>query len=513
MTDKNGIPDLASAEKAWQTKRLRMDTTQSDNSSVSGTPIKPLYTPLDRPDAEYLRDDGFPGMYLYTRGIPASMYRGRQWTIRKFSEFGTAEDTNQRFKYLLDQGQTGLSVAFDVPTLMGYDSDHILSAGEVGVCGVAVDTLEDMAEKQGISWDSLRGTIQNDILKEYIAQKEWICPPGPAMKMVSDTVGFCKKHVSQWNPISISGYHIREGGSTTLQEQAFTLADGFAYIDSCLESGLAIDDFASRLSFFFVAKYRAARRIWARHLKERYGAKQERSWLLRFHTQTAGCSLTAQQPENNIVRTTIEALAGVPGGTQSLHTNALDEAYALPSEHAAKFAVRTRQIIAHETGISNTIDPLTGSYYVESLTDRLESGAEAYFERIGEYGGMIGAIEAGFPQREIMTSASNYQKALENGQQIVVGVKEYIDSNDSDIETLYIDPSIEGQQIKGLQSNDSRRDSREITRTLNKVKKTLPTGKNIMPPLLEAVKAYATLVEIVAVIQDVHGLYDEPSVF
>ena len=523
-------------------------------TNISGSPVEQIYTAGDRSGSDYLRDEGFPGQFPYTRGIHASLYRGRPWTIRQFSGFGSAADSNARFKFLLEQGQTGLSVAFDVPTLMGFDSDHASSEGEVGVCGVAIDTLEDMeilfaeipldristsmtinapaavllamylavAEKRGIPWTALRGTLQNDILKEYIAQKEWICPPASAMKFVTDTVVFCTEHVPQWNPISISGYHIREAGATAAQELAFTLADGFAYVDGCLAAGLEVDRFASRLSFFFnahidffeeIAKFRAARRIWARHMRHRYGARSERSCMLRFHTQTAGCSLTAQQPENNIVRTAVEALSAVLGGTQSLHTNALDEAYALPSEQAARIAVRTQQIIAHETGAADTIDPLGGSYYIESLTDRLEEEAEAYFDKIDALGGMVAAIEAGFPQREIMAAANRYQAEIESRERIITGVNEFVSPQDGDIETLRIDPRIEKEQRSRLESVRLRRDDIEAGNALQALGAALQKEENVMPSMLNAVKAYATLGEIVGVLQEVHGLYEEPVVF
>ncbi len=523
-------------------------------TTISGSPVEELYTAGDRSGTDYLEDEGFPGQFPYTRGVHASLYRGRPWTIRQFSGFGSAKDSNTRFKFLLDQGQDGLSVAFDVPTLMGFDSDHPSSEGEVGVCGVAVDTLEDMeilfsgipldristsmtinapaavllamylavAEKRGIPWTALRGTLQNDILKEYIAQKEWICPPASALKFVADTVVFCTERVPQWNPVSISGYHIREAGATAAQELAFTLADGFAYVDACLAAGLAVDQFAARLSFFFnahidffeeIAKFRAARRIWARHMRGRYGARSERSWMLRFHTQTAGCSLTAQQPENNIVRTALEALSAVLGGTQSLHTNALDEAYALPSEQAARIAVRTQQIIAHETGVADTVDPLGGSYYVESLTDRLEEEAEAYFERIDAFGGMVAAIEAGFPQREIMAAANRHQAEIESRDRIITGVNKFDSPQNGDIETLRIDPRIEREQRVRLESVRRRRDERAAGKALDVLGAALRNGENVMPSMLAAVKAYATLGEIVGVLQEVHGLYEEPVVF
>lgn len=527
---------------------------KSSFTNISGSPVKGLYTGGRPSGSGYLRDEGYPGQYPYTRGIHASLYRGRSWTIRQFSGFGSAADSNARFKFLLEQGQDGLSVAFDVPTLMGLDSDHPSSEGEVGVCGVAVDTLEDMeilfsgipldristsmtinapaavllamylalAEQRRIPWTELRGTLQNDILKEYIAQKEWICPPASAMRFVSDTVVFCTERVPRWNPVSISGYHIREAGATAAQELAFTLADGFAYIDACVASGLEVDRFASRLSFFFnahidffeeIAKFRAARRIWARHMRRRYGARSERSWMLRFHTQTAGCSLTAQQPENNIVRTAVEALSAVLGGTQSLHTNALDEAYALPSEKAARIAVRTQQIIAHETGVADTVDPLGGSYYVESLTNRLEEEAEAYFKKIDGLGGMVAAIEAGFPQREIMAAANRYQAEIENRERIITGVNDFVAPEDRDLETLRIDPRIEREQRSRLDGVRRRRDGPTVRHALDALGTALRNGENIMPPMLAAVKAYATLGEIVGVMQEVHGSYEESVVF
>ena len=540
--------------KSKEEKKDNRPLRKPSFTNISGSPVEGLYTAGRRSGSGYLRDEGYPGQFPYTRGIHSTLYRGRPWTIRQFSGFGSAADSNTRFKFLLEQGQDGLSVAFDVPTLMGFDSDHPSSEGEVGVCGVAVDTLEDMetlfsgipldristsmtinapaavllamylavAEKRGIPWTALRGTLQNDILKEYIAQKEWICPPASALKFVTDTVVFCTERVPQWNPVSISGYHIREAGATAAQELAFTLADGFAYVDACVAAGLEVDGFASRLSFFFnahidffeeIAKFRAARRIWARHMRGRYGARSERSWALRFHTQTAGCSLTAQQPENNIVRTAVEALSAVLGGTQSLHTNALDEAYALPSEKAARIAVRTQQIIASETGVTDTVDPLGGSYYLESLTDRLEEEAEAYFKKIDGFGGMVAAIEAGFPQREIMAAASRYQAEIENGERTVTGVNDFISPEDSDIDTLRIDPRIEREQRSRLDSARRRRNDRKAGEALDALGIALRSGANIMPPMLAAVKACATIGEIVGALQEVHGLYEEPVVF
>lgn len=523
-------------------------------TNISGSTVEALYTAGRPSGSGYLRDEGYPGQYPYTRGIHATLYRGRPWTIRQFAGFGSAADSNARFKFLLEQGQNGLSVAFDVPTLMGLDSDHPSAEGEVGVCGVAVDTLEDMetlftgipldristsmtinapasvllamylalAEQRGIPWTGLRGTLQNDILKEYIAQKEWICPPASAVGFVSDTVVFCTERVPRWNPVSISGYHIREAGATAAQELAFTLADGFAYVHACMASGLAVDRFAPRLSFFFnahidffeeIAKFRAARRIWARHMRRRFGARSERSWMLRFHTQTAGCSLTAQQPENNIVRTAVEALSAVLGGTQSLHTNALDEAYALPSEKAARIAVRTQQIIAYETGVADTVDPLAGSYYVESETNRLEEEAEAYFKQIDGFGGMVGAIEAGFPQREIMSAANRYQDEIENRERIITGVNKFVAPEDRGPETLRIDPRIEREQRARLDSVRRGRDRGAARYALDDLEAALRKGENIMPPMLAAVKAYATLGEIVGVMQEVHGAYEEPVAF
>ena len=460
---------IAREHEAWAAEATHTPERLEKFMTTSSEEVESLFGPGHREGADYLRDLGFPGLYPYTRGVYTNMYRGQLWTMRMFAGFGTAEDTNARFKYLLEHGQTGLSTAFDLPTLYGYDSDHAFAEGEVGRCGVAIDSLADMeilfggidlgavstsmtinspaavllayyiavAEKQGVALDLLSGTTQNDILKEYIAQKEYIFPPEPSMRLITDTVEYCTRHLPRWHPISISGYHIREAGSTAVQELAFTLADGFAYVEAALERGLDIDEFAPRLSFFFnahndffeeIAKYRAARRIWARHMKERYGARQERSLLMRFHTQTAGCSLTAQQPENNIVRVTIQALAGVLGGTQSLHTNSMDETLALPGDHAVKIALRTQQVIAHESGVTNSIDPLAGSYLVETLTDRMEAGAEAYFEQIDQLGGVVIAIEKGFFQHEIARAAYRYQGEIDAGERIIVGVNRYTEA-------------------------------------------------------------------------------------
>lgn len=522
--------------------------------TVSGVPIKDLYGPEDaRIDVE--RDLGLPGEYPFTRGVQKTMYRGRLWTMRQFAGFATAKETNERYRFLLENGQTGLSVAFDMPTLMGYDSDHSFSQGEVGRCGVAIDSLADMerlfegipldqvstsmtingpaaviwamylvaAEKQGVALKDLRGTIQNDILKEYIAQKAWIFPPQPHMRLITDIFAFASKEVPQWNTISISGYHIREAGSTAVQELAFTLADGFAYVEAGIEAGLDVDEFAPRLSFFFnahmdffeeIAKYRAARRIWARYMKEKYKAKDPRSWKMRFHTQTAGCSLTAQQPENNIVRTAIEALAAVLGGTQSLHTNSMDEVLALPTEKAVKIALRTQQIIAYESGVVNTIDPLAGSYFVEALTNQMEAEAEAYFRRIEELGGVLAAIEQGFFQKELADAAYNYQRAIETGERIIVGINDFIEPDETlDIEILKIDPQVEIEQIKSLHELKASRDNERVAATLAALKEGAQGTANLIPLIMDCVRAYATLGEIVDVMKEVFGVYREKPVF
>jgi methylmalonyl-CoA mutase, N-terminal domain len=523
-------------------------------STISGLENEPLYTP-EAVEIDYDRDLGYPGVYPFTRGVYPSMYRGRLWTMRQFAGFGTAEETNERFRYLLDHGQTGLSTAFDMPTLMGYDSDHPRSLGEVGREGVAIDSLADVetlfagipladvstsmtinapaamllafyacvGEQQGVSAAALRGTIQTDILKEYIAQKEWIFPPEPSMRLVTDMVEFCSREMPKWHPISISGYHIREAGSNAIQELAFTLADGFAYVDAAIERGLDVDDFAPRLSFFFnahidffeeLAKYRAARRIWARELRERYGAKNPRSWLMRFHTQTAGVSLTAQQPEVNIVRTALEALAAVLGGTQSLHTNSFDEALALPTEDAVRIALRTQQVIAHETGVVNTIDPLGGSYYLEELTNRLEAEAYDYFDRIEKLGGVVPAIKENFFQREIADASFRYQHEVEQKQRVVVGVNRYQLDEEPEVEILRIDAALETKQIERVQALRSRRDSATVERTLARVKEAAGNERdNLMPPLLDASRAYATLGEMCDALRDVWGVWRETPVF
>jgi len=521
--------------------------------TVSLDEVKRLYTPADAVDVDYERDTSFPGEFPYTRGIHPTGYRGKLWTMRQFAGFGTPEETNARFKYLLEHGQTGLSVAYDLPTLMGYDADSPLSEGEVGKCGVAVSSLADMevlfdgipleevtvsqtinapasvllamylvvAEKQGADFRKISGTLQNDILKEYIAQKEWIYPIRPAMKLVVDTFEFCTHHVPKYNPISVSGYHIREAGATALQELAFTLRDGVEYVQWGVDAGLDVDEFVPRISFFFnahndffeeVAKYRAARRIWARVMRERFNARSERTLQLRFHTQTAGVSLTVQQPLNNIVRVAIQALAGVLGGTQSLHTDAYDEALALPTDRAALIALRTQQIIAEETGVANTVDPLGGSYFVESLTKKMEDGALDYFDKIDSMGGMVEAIEKGFPQREIQESAYQYQKAVERGEQSIVGVNKYaMEEEQGEVSILVINEEVRERQLERLHLTKSRRDGGAVAGALEKLKKAAAAGDNTMPATIEAVRAYATLGEICDALRDVYGLYEEPA--
>ncbi len=513
-----------------------------------------VWTAEDRKGADPARDLGTAGDYPFTRGPYRDMYRGKVWTMRMFSGFGTARDTNERFKYLLEHGQTGLSVAFDMPSLMGYDSDHARSKGEVGREGVAISTLEDMetlfrdipmaevstsmtinstaaillafyvatAEKQGVPAEKLRGTIQNDILKEYIAQKEWIFPPLPSMRIITDMMAFCADHVPKWNTISISGYHIREAGSTAVQELAYTLMDGFTYVEFGIRAGIPVDRFAPRLSFFFnshmnffeeIAKFRAARRIWAKRMKGRYGAKSPESWRLRFHTQTAGCSLTAQQPENNIVRTAVEGLAAVLGGTQSLHTNSMDEALALPTEHAVKVALRTQQILAAETGLTDAIDPLGGSYFIEDLTDRMEAEAEKIFAEIEKRGGMIPAIEQGYPQLEIAKAAYRFQKDVEEEKYVVVGVNAYRDDGERPIPTLRIDPRVERDQVEGVRKFKERRDGTAVARSTDAIRQAARDGSNLMPRILSAVRAGDTLGEAVEVLKKEFGEWREPPVY
>ena len=544
------------ATQAWR-EELHARTPERQGelfSTISGVENEPLATP-DTVELDYERDLGYPGVYPFTRGVYPSMYRGKLWTMRQFAGFGTAAETNERFRYLLEHGQTGLSTAFDMPTLMGYDSDHERSLGEVGREGVAIDSLDDMetlfsgiplgevstsmtinsaaavllafyiavGEQQGVPAKELRGTIQTDILKEYIAQKEFIFPPEPSMRLVTDMVEYCSTELPKWHPISISGYHIREAGSTAAQELAFTLADGFTYVEWAVERGLDVDEFAPRLSFFFnahldffeeIAKYRAARRIWARELRERFGATNPRSWLMRFHTQTAGVSLTAQQPEVNIVRTAIEALAAVLGGTQSLHTNSFDEALALPTEDAVRIALRTQQVIAHETGVVNTIDPLGGSYYVEDLTNKIEAQAYEYFERIDKLGGMVEAIKQNFPQQEIADAAFRYQGEVERGERIVVGVNRYVREDEPPLEILKIDAALEGQQIERVRALKGRRDSALVQARLSELKRVSSLeGVNLMPAILDAARDYVTMGEMCDAWREVWGTWRETPVF
>jgi methylmalonyl-CoA mutase N-terminal domain/subunit len=543
---------LTDAERWFRERFARTPQRDALFTTLSGEPVEPLYGPDDV--GSFAERIGFPGEFPFTRGVYPSMYRGRLWTMRQFAGFGTAEETNERFRYLLEHGQTGLSTAFDMPSLMGHDSDHPRSEGEVGREGVAIDTLDDMetlfagiplgevsvsmtinapaavmlafyvvaAERQGVSPERLAGTTQTDILKEYIAQKEWCFPIDPAMRLVTDMVEFCARRMPRWHPVSISGYHIREAGSTAQQELAFTLKDGFSYVEQALERGLEVDEFAPRLSFFFnahidffeeIAKYRAARRIWARELRDSYGARDERSLLMRFHTQTAGVSLTAQQPLNNVVRTTTEALSAVLGGTQSLHTNSFDEALALPSEEAVRVALRTQQILAHETGVTNTIDPLGGSYFVEALTDRMEEAAYAYFERIDELGGMVEAIKQNYPQREIAEASFWLQEEVERGERIVVGVNRYQQVDERHLEILRIPPELERKQIGRVQAVRARRDGEAAERALTVLREAAAMDRNLMEPLLDCARAHCSEGEIVESLQRVFGTYTEVPVF
>jgi len=541
------------AERWFREKYSSTPERRTAFTTLSGDRVRPLYGPEDV--GAFDERIGFPGEFPFTRGVYPSMYRGRLWTMRQFAGFGTAEETNERFRYLLDHGQNGLSTAFDMPSLMGHDSDHPRSLGEVGREGVAIDTLDDMetlfagidlgavtvsmtinapaaimmafyvaaAERQGVPADRLGGTIQADILKEYIAQKEWCFPVDPAMRLLGDLIEWSSREMPRWHPVSISGYHIREAGSTAAQELAFTLKDGLTYVEQAIARGLDVDDFAPRLSFFFnaqidffeeIAKYRAARRIWARELRDTYGATSPRSWLMRFHTQTAGVSLTAQQPLNNIVRTAIEALAGVLGGTQSLHTNSYDEALALPSEEAVRIALRTQQVIAHETGVTNTIDPLGGAYFVEALTDELEAQAYEYFRRIDELGGMVEAVKAGFPQREIAEAAYELQVAIDRGERIVVGVNDYTEADGAELEILRIDPALEPKQIGRVQAVRARRDAAEVESALADLRgAAADERRNLMPNLLACARVHATEGEIVEALQQVFGTYRETPVF
>jgi methylmalonyl-CoA mutase, N-terminal domain len=533
-----------------------MATTEStgEHTTISGVPLDPVYTPETTP-IDYDRDLGTPGEFPFTRGVYPTMYRGRLWTMRQFAGFGTAEETNERFRYLTEHGQTGLSTAFDMPTLMGYDSDHERSFGEVGREGVAIDSLDDMetlfrgiplgevstsmtinspaamllafyvcvGDNQDVPRDELRGTVQTDILKEYIAQKEYIFPPEPSMRLVVDMIEYCSRELPRMHPVSISGYHIREAGSTAAQELAFTLADGFAYVDACRERGLDVDDFAPRLSFFFnahmdffeeIAKYRAARRIWAREMREHHGAKNPRSWLMRFHTQTAGVSLTAQQPEVNIVRTAVEALAAVLGGTQSLHTNSFDEALALPTEHAVRIALRTQQVIAHESGVVNTIDPLGGAWFIEDLTNQLEAEAYEYFDRIEKLGGVIEAIKENFFQREIAEASFRFQSEVEAGQRVIVGVNRYQLEDEGPLEILSIDPALERKQIERVQALRARRDSAAVERNLGKLREAAARDDvNLMPIIVDCAAGYVTMGEMCDALREVWGIWRETPVF
>ncbi|MCQ3936704.1 MAG: methylmalonyl-CoA mutase [Chloroflexi bacterium] len=557
MYDKKLLEELEKSLSQWEQTSLKKALSQlperaGEFITTSSEPINRLYTPLDVADMEYASSLGLPGEYPYTRGVHPTLHRSKLWTMRMFAGFGTAEETNRRFKYLLEQGQTGLSIAFDLATLMGYDTDQPEALGEFGKCGVAVSSLKDMeilldgipldkvsssmtinspaaiiwamyivaAEKQGVKSEQLRGTIQNDILKEFIAQKEFIFPPEPSMRLVVDTMEFGAKHVPQWNTISISGYHIREAGSTAAQELAFTLADGMEYVRWGMARGMDVDEFAPRLSFFFnahndffeeIAKYRAARRIWAREMRETFKAKNPRSWLMRFHTQTAGVSLTAQQPENNIVRVAIQALAAVLGGTQSLHTNSMDEALALPSEHAVTIALRTQQIIAEESGVANTVDPLGGSFFVEAQTNRIEQQAYEYFRRIEELGGVIPAIEKGFMQSEISDAAYRYQREIDEGRRKIVGVNAYLEDKPMNIPILKMDPDGYSRQVARLNEVRRTRDSGRVGQTLDRLRIACEGAENTMPYIMDCVRAYCTLGEIVGVMTKVFGKYEEPT--
>lgn len=557
MFQEDKIKRVKEEKKKWieDVSKILCETPErlSRFSTVSDLEVKGLYTPEDIQDIDYSRDIGFPGIYPFTRGVQPSMYRGRLWTMRMFSGLGGPEETNKRFHYLLSHGETGLSIAFHYPTLMGYDSDSPMSRGEIGKCGVAIDTLKDMeilfegipldrvttsmtinppasillamyivvAEKQGVSKKEIGGTIQNDMLKEFIAQKTFMLPPKPSLRIIVDTIEYCTKEVPRWNTISISGYHIREAGATAVQELAFTLADGMAYVEAAMERGLNVDDFAPRLSFFFdshidffeeIAKFRAARRMWSKIMRERFMAKNPRSWMLRFHTQTAGCSLTAQQPYNNVVRTAYEALAAVLGGTQSLHTNSLDETYAIPTEEAVTIALRTQQILAEETGVANTIDPLAGSYFVEALTHQVEEQAWDYIRKIDEMGGMVAAIERGFPQAEVADSAYKYQKQIDSAEKVVVGVNKYV-TDHPPITIWRMKPEIEERQLRRLREVKQTRNNQKIKGLLQEIRKASQNGENLMPHIINAVREYASIQEICDVWREVFGRYSDPGYF
>ena len=549
---------MQKAREKWEGDVVKQSLDKSPErkesfTTISGLEANRLYTPADIADLDYSHTLGFPGEYPFTRGVQPTMYRGRLWTMRMFAGMGSPEDTNKRFKYLLEHGETGLSTAFDFPTLSGYCSGSAEAVGECGKCGVAIDTLKDMeilfdgipldqvstsmtinppaaillamyivtAEKQGVAPDRLNGTIQNDMLKEFTAQKTLMLPPGPSMKLIVDSVEYCTRQIPRWNTISISGYHIREAGSTAVQELAFTLADGLAYVQACIDRGMDVDSFAPRLSFFFnahmdffeeIAKYRAARRMWARFMKERFRARDSRSWMLRFHTQTAGCSLTAQQPLNNVVRTAYQALAAVLGGTQSLHTNSYDEVLSLPTEAAVTVALRTQQILAEETGVTDTVDPLAGSYYVETLTDRIEQEAMKYIGRIDEMGGMVAAIEQGYPQREIAEASYRFQRQVETGERIVVGVNKYV-TDHPPVEVQKIDPEVERKQVARLEELKRNRDSNAVERLLAQLRFAAENEKNVMSEIMECVREYVTIEEICDVFREVYGTYQDPTLF
>lgn len=552
--NKKKLKEIKKEKENWEEEYKNYPEREVKFTTVSGMEVAPLADPSDLEGFDYAEKLGFPGSYPFTRGVYNSVYRGRLWTMRQFAGFGSPEDTNKRFKFLLEAGQTGLSTAFDMPTLMGYDCDHPRAIGEVGREGVSVSSLADMeilfdgirldmvstsmtincsasiilgmylavAEKQGVSWDKLEGTIQNDMLKEFIAQKEWICPPEPSVKIIVDMIEFCAKHVPKWHPVSISGYHIREAGSTAVQELAFTLADGIGYVQSAVERGLDVDSFAPQLSFFFnvhndfleeVAKFRAARRMWAKIMRERFGAKNPKSWMLRTHAQTAGCSLTAQQPVNNVVRVAIQALAAIMGGTQSLHTNSMDETLSLPTEEAVTVALRTQQIIAEESGVANTIDPLGGGYLIEVLTDRIEREALEYIKKIDDLGDIIKAINTGFPQKEIAEASYRYQRELDRREKTMVGVNKYVSQEKEPMHILKIDDRVEKEQKERLREIKSRRDDRIADNHLRAVAKAARDGENLMPYIIEAVKAYATVGEISDVFREVYGIYRDPGIF
>jgi len=556
MFDEKEIKEIKEEYKKWtdklEPKLAKRPERKANFANTSGIPLKRVYTPLDVDDFEYMKELGLPGEYPFTRGVQPTMYRGRLWTMRQYAGFATAEDTNKRYRFLLEQGQTGLSVAFDLPTQIGYDSDHPLAQGEVGKVGVTIDSVKDMeilfdqipldkvstsmtinapaaillamyiavAEKQGVASKDLRGTIQNDILKEYSARGTYIFPPKPSMRIITDIFSFCSREVPQWNTISISGYHIREAGSTAVQEVAFTLADGIAYVEAALEAGLDVDEFGPRLSFFFnshldfleeIAKYRAARRLWATIMRERFKAKDPRSMMIRFHTQTAGCTLTAQQPKNNIVRVAFQALSAVLGGTQSLHTNSMDEAFALPGEEAVQIALRTQQLIGYESGVADTVDPLGGSYYIEELTKEIYDRALAYIDKIDELGGAASAIEKGFIQREIQDSAYRYQREIEKDERIVVGVNRFQVEEEAPKDLLRVDPAVRLSQIERLKNLRSERDNGRVKEILSKLKKAAEGDDNLMPIIVDGVRAYATLGEICDTLREVFGEYQPVS--